>query len=308
VTARKLFIRAPLFDPSGGMVLERLLEIDLWWDDNQDRILDAFDITFDHFKTVKPRRKLSFRGGTKGKEGIIVLYPSDIRASVAKGLTIRLELMAILSRLPPSDRRHSYFVQIDGSGAIDYGGIELVLEKLINDSDHPEVVLGKRPNDSLDWFMGHPERKAIELFEKSLIEERFRHTVDEEFGGSLSDAQAGCWGLRLDTLRKLSLTAGGYELELDVITSALELLEHGLLGKKKVAFTRDLSYGPRIGGGGGGGSQTFQLNRAITIDKLPFFLHKLGYDKVELGGVLDKLDTSTLPHEYVIAVREWINQ
>lgn len=183
-----------------------------------------------------------------------------------------------------------------------------MLEKLICDPEHPEVVLGRRPNDSPDWFMGHPERKAIELFEKFLIEERFRKTVDEDFGGSLPDAQAGCWGLRLDTLRKLSLTAGGYELELDVITSALELLECGLLGNKKVVFTRDLSCGKRIGGGGGSGGGTFQLNRAITIDKLPLFLHKFGYDKVVFGGILDKVDKRTLPHEYVVAVREWIHQ
>jgi hypothetical protein len=102
-------------------------------------------------------------------------------------------------------------------------------------------MLGKRCKESHDWCLGHPERKAIEMFQKYLIEERYRRIVDEEFEGELPDAQAGCWGVRLDTLEKLSLTAGGYGLELDVVTSALDLLDHGLLEKKKGAFTRDLS-------------------------------------------------------------------
>ena len=198
----------------------------LWWDANQKRICKTYGMSLSEAQTVTPLRPLELGGVT-------ISYPSNRDAAVPKGLAIRLELMVILDSLAVTDREHAYFVQIDGSGAIDYHGIDLVLEKLLHDQTSPQIVLGKRPNDSPDWFMGHAERKAIELFEKFLIEERFRNTVDEEFGGSLPDAQAGCWGLRLDTLRKLSLTAGGYELELDIITSALELLEHGLLGKRR---------------------------------------------------------------------------
>lgn len=197
---------------------ERALAFYLWWDEHQERILNTFNITFDRVKAITPRRKIPITGG------VTIVYPSNERAAVAKGLTIRLELLGILDSLAVNDRDHSYFVQIDGSGAIDYRSVELVIEKFISSSDQPEVVLGKRPKKSRDWFMGHPERKAIELFEKFLIEERFRKVVDEDFRGELPDAQAGCWGLRLDTLRKLSLTAGGYEIEFDLITSALQLL------------------------------------------------------------------------------------
>lgn len=300
MTARRLYVRLPMFDPGGNMVADRVWNFYLWWNANEKRICKTYGISLHEAETVTPLRPLDVGG-------IVMSYPSERNATVAKGLAIRIELTAILYSLPVTDREYSYFVQIDGSGAIDYQGIELVLEKLLQDPESPEVVLGKRPNDSPDWFMGHPERKAIELFEKFLIEERFRTTIDEEFGSALPDAQAGCWGLRMDTLRKLSLTAGGYELELDVVTSALELLEHSLLRKKKVAFTRDLSYGQRIGGGGGAGRDTFQLNMAITIDKLPFFLHKLGYDKSNLEAILNKYErTVSLPHEYVVAVREWI--
>jgi hypothetical protein len=233
-----------------------------------------------------------------------VVFPKKKKAAVPKGLAIRLELMAILDTLSVEQRSCAYFIQIDGTGALEYKGIEAVLDTFFQGPEHPEVVLGQRSNDSKDWCMGHPERKAIELFEKFLIEERFRKIVDEEFGGSLPDAQAGCWGLRLDALKTVSLTAGGYELELDIVTSALELLDCGLLRKTKVAFTRELSCGPRTGGGGG--SDTFTLNRASTIDKLPFILHKLGYDKSTLKRMLDNFGESTLPQEYVVAVREWI--
>jgi hypothetical protein len=293
-----------MFDPSGGAVLKRFSVFDQWWDINRERIYNTFEVTFDRVKPIMPYRELPLTGG------VTIVYPSDMKAAVAKGLAIRLELMAVLDTLTATDREHSYFVLIDGSGAIDYNGIERVLEKLIHDPAHPEIVLGRRPKESKNWFMGHPERKVIELFEKFLIEEQFRKIVDEEFDGELPDAQAGCWGLRLDTLRKLSLTEGGYELEFDVITSALQLLEHGLLGKKKVTFTSDLSQGQRIGGGGAGGdSGKFTLNRATTIDKFPFFLHKLGYDKSTLLKLLERFErmlSATLPQEYVTAVREWI--
>jgi hypothetical protein len=283
---------------------ERALAFNLWWDEHQERILNTFNITLDRVKAITPRRKIPLTGG------VTIVYPSYERAAVAKGLTIRLELLGILDSLAVNDRDHSYFVQIDGSSAIDYRGVELVLEKFICSSDQPEVVLGKRPKKSRDWFMGHPERKAIELFEKFLIEERFRKVVDEDFGGTLPDAQAGCWGLRLDTLRKLSLTAGGYEIEFDLITSTLQLLEHGLLEKNKVTFTKQLSRGRRIGGGGAGSDiKEFKLNRVTTIDKLPFVLHKLGYDKSTLLKLLkrfEKMPSVTLPQEYVTAVREWI--
>jgi hypothetical protein len=288
-----------MFDPDRGEVLKRFWAFYPWWDKNQESIAKKFDIT-PHFKPIMPFCTLPLTGN------VTIVYPEGMQAAVPKGLTIRLELMAILDTLTPADREHTYFVQIDGSGAINYHGIELVLEKLLQDTTSPQIVLGKRPNESPDWCMGHPERKAIEVFEKFLIEERFRMTIDEEFGGALPDAQAGRWGLRMDVLSKLSLTAGGYDLELDVITSALELLESGLLEKNKVAFTRDLSCDERIGGGGGAGSATFQLKKTNTINKFPFLLHKLGYNKGELWRVLEKFDKNTLPQEYVAAVHEWI--
>jgi hypothetical protein len=112
-------------------------------------------------------------------------------------------------------------------------------------------------------------------------------------------------------MRNVGLTAGGYELEFDVITSALELLEVGLLRERKVAFTNDLSCGQRIGGGGAGSdTKEFKLNMATTIHKFPFFLHKLGWDKSNLESVLNKFEEafpSILPQEYITAVREWCN-
>lgn len=77
-----------------------------------------------------------------------------------------------------------------------------------------------------------------------------------------------------------------------------------------MTFTKQLSRGQRIGGGGASShTKEFKLNRVTTIDKLPFFLHKLGYDKSTLLKLLERFErmpSITLPKEYVTAVREWI--
>ncbi len=68
--------------------------------------------------------------------------------------------------------------------------------------------------------------------------------------------------------------------------------------------------GQRIGGGGAGGEgETFKLNEATSIGKLPFFLHKLGYEKRHIEGLLSRYSlASDLPDEYICALKKMVRR
>ena len=288
--ARSLHIRVPIFDPARGAVADAVWAWRLWWEANGPRILRDFEFTDRSVNTVTPLRKFTLTGG------VTVEYPKDKKAAVPKGLNIRLELLAILDSVPPETRHQSYFVHIDGSGAIDFSGIELVLKELIrNDKD---VALGRRPEDHPDWFMGNPDRKTVELFENFLLERRYQEEVTRQFGGDLPDAQAGCWGLKLGVLKHIGLTAQEYGLEFDVAASALA-------ARLSIGFTDNLTPGQRTSSAFGG----FQT----SIRKLRFILHKLDFTKSDLRTNLEEYEAlfvndrdRKLPQIYKEMVKEFI--
>jgi len=123
-----------------------------------------------------------------------------------------------------------------------------------------------------------PGRKEMEEFEQYLL---FRHRwsgLKESFSGYdleqrlLPDGQAGCWAFRLSAAQKLPLTASSYEIEFDLLASAVDA---GL----KCAYTKPLlmAEGPRH-------SSASTDPFGTSIRKLPFIQRKLGITRADVAA------------------------
>lgn len=161
-----------------------------------------------------------------------LIFPADLKARVPKGLVVRLHLLYLIYELEmrkekgePIDLADVVFSCIDGSGAFAFSSIKLLVDAFNNDPN-VDVVLGRRPSDFSGMALG---RKEIEEFEQYLL---FKHrknqlysslsSCDELSTGLLPDGQAGCWGFRMRCVQRLPLTANGYEIEYDLLASALD--------------------------------------------------------------------------------------
>lgn len=128
---------------------------------------------------------------------------------VSKGKWVRAALEAVKERR--SDDQYVgkvLVVHMDGSGKIKFDAVITAVCALEGDT---EMVLGLRDDPCITM---DPQRVVVEHFENFLLEEKYNV--------ELRDAQCGCWGFNADVLMKLPLCAGSYEIELDVLISALE--------------------------------------------------------------------------------------
>lgn len=204
-----------MFTAEGEPILDERIDRFLSWASQNERLVKT-TFALDHvsLEPIIPSLQLEL------SDGIRIFFPNEPDALALKGLSVRLELLSILDVIDkedPNKRGHSYFIQVDGSGAFDYDSVKTILEQL--SSDQP-VVLGQRDRES-DWGIGRG-RKAIEFFEMSLIEEVYGERIRNHLGRvDLPDAQAGCWGINLKAVRGLSLSARNYGLEFDLISSVL---------------------------------------------------------------------------------------
>ena len=149
------------------------------------------------------------QGSLMSIQDLLVTYPERL----SKGLAVRLSLLGVLEwvddRRGPMGRSHTWVVMVDGSGAY-----ENQIGKILEVLRQKPVVLGHRINDS---GMSN-ERTQIELFEKYLLERCLDETTP------LPDCQEGIWGIRVDMLQSLPLTASGYGLEFDLTACVLKSL------------------------------------------------------------------------------------
>lgn len=259
-----VYLRVPIFVRDVPELRRRDVAFRQWFADHEVKLREQFSLRAIYPAIIGPGRELVLR------DDLRIVYPVEAQhreqLGVPKGLAIRLELLAVLERVDsvdPDRRNEAVFIMIDGSGAIGYKCVALVLRKLV--VDRRMIVFGKRPPER-HGFMGSPDRWNIELFEKSLLERRYRDKLDL-FPDGLPDAQAGCWGLNLGISRKLALTALGYGLEFDLVASALDV---GL----PLDFTETLTGPERRG--------ATAFNEEESFKKLSFILHKLGLSKMEL--------------------------
>ncbi len=252
----RLFLAAPVFSDLEDLV-PRTTAVLTWYFENRRRMKRRYGIQTSKIWTPGPGEVLHLSNGSQFKYG----------KRVPKGITIRMTLFAALEACDThsgvSGRESAYFVQIDGSGAFEYDSIFNILERL---EEGDSVVLGQRTGN---WFMPHPERKIVELFENFLLRTWYteKHGKDP---GEWPDAQAGCWGMRLSELQYLALTAPDYELEFDLVASAV-------IACRPFVFTPPLVEGRRIGGSG---MQTVSgdVNHAPAARKMHFIAAKLGFD------------------------------
>jgi len=239
-----------------------------------------------------------------------VIFPPSLEARVPKGLVVRLHLLYLLYQLEHPGNHQAeaidpadvVFSCIDGSGAFDFSSLKLVVETFNRNTD-VDVVLGKRPSDYSGMIQG---RKEIEEFEQYLL---FRHRADElsesfsssdcDLGeGLLPDGQAGCWGFRMRCAPHLPLTANGYEIEYDLLASALE-------ARLKIAYTPTLSM-PRQERHSSVSKDAIEM----SIKKLEFIRRKLRISREHVAVAWQEFETrfenkpvrENIPKEYVAGV------
>jgi hypothetical protein len=202
-----------------------------------------------------------------------VVFPPNLEAKVPKGLVVRLHLLYLLYQLehPGGEQAEAIdpsdvvFSCIDGSGAFDFDSLKLIVETF-NHDPNVDVVLGRRPSDYSGMIRG---RKEIEEFEQYLLFQHCPGNLSASFSdcdlstGLLPDGQAGCWGFRMRCAQHLPLTANGYEIEYDLLASALE-------ARLKIAYTPPLLM-PRKDRHSGASTEAIKM----SIRKLEFIRRKL---------------------------------
>lgn len=257
-------------------------------------------------RTVIEKQDLS-RKGTKEKqrryvEGIIRKAIKTTGGTlVPKGIAVRLEIFRVLDYLDQTDplqRDDTLFIMMDGSLAFDFSNLFLIIDRLLA-SPRADVVFGSRPKDQ----MGMPRwRKSIELFEEYLLVCEYGQNIKQHLGTAiLPDSQAGCWGICLSALKKLPLTAYGYELEYDLLSSTLaQNVPFGYVGPLKMGERGTSEFSS--------GSVDAEAIRNC-VHKLRFIMHKLALTSEELLVRLDAYLKSeriapeyALPDEYITAV------
>lgn len=228
----------------------------------------------------------------KDPDALCIKFPPKLVASVPKGLIARLHLIAALEMVrrngtvdggkSPSPKE-IVFGCIDGSGAFHYDSLHLLARPFLADPS-VDVVLGRRPGD----YSGmHAGRKEIEEFEQYLLFRHRRAQLATAFEGYdlkeelLPDGQAGCWAFRLNVATRLPLTASGYEIEFDLLASAID-------SGMKIAYTEPLIM-PRIP------RHTSANAIPMSINKLQFIQRKLCIDKADLLSAWSDFSDRHLP-------------
>jgi len=190
--------------------------------------------------------------------------------ALPKGATVRMELSKIKEGIRKELKVPPYVVMIDGSGKIPYPNIFKIVEAL---EDGCDVAFGDRSNSSYKGISD--DRWEIEQFENHLVTSKFNKE-------DAPDAQAGCWGLQIDVLRKLNLIANGYELEIDLFSECIKNKDikcsHVPIEmREKPAKTPATGY-----------------NAINNITKLLFIMDKLDYTRNEIHKKLEEKTFQTI--------------
>jgi hypothetical protein len=230
-----------------------------------------------HQQGLKVTLNRTSRTGDKNAP-ITLRFSPGRNALVPKGIVIRLHIFSMLDEIDNIGGYHlrddAVYAFIDGSGAFQFESLRLVLRTLLS-NDETDVSLGTRPNDEV----GMPQwRKAVEEFEHYILFHRFEDRLRVSYPKLdptrrvLPDGQAGCWAFRARAARNLALTARGYEIEIDLLFSAV-------LAGLRIDFSEPLlmSPKPRVSDFSRGGGAEPTTSELVTCrEKLEFIEHKLG--------------------------------
>jgi hypothetical protein len=226
---------------------------------------------------------LNRRSRTGESSALITFRFDDL---VPKGIAVRLHIFWILLEIDNDGgyplRDDAIYAFVDGSGAFEFDSLRLVLRTLLADEE-VDVCFGTRPENQFgisEW------RKAVEEFEHYILlhhfEDRLRRSYPKVGSASrvLPDGQAGCWAFRARAAKDLALTARGYEIELDLLFSAV-------LAGLRIEFSEPLlmSSKTRVSDFSSAGATEPSTNELkACCDKLEFIQHKLNLDS---GAIAD---------------------
>ncbi len=249
----RLFIIVPMFTASEEEVSARSAAWTDWYKDQEvgvnggwERLRTRYGLDQTDALPLLPGRTIVVRPSEP--DPVKITLPSFSETRVGKGLAVRLALLTALDQADRegiSARSNAKCVLIDGSGAFDFDNIFKIADLLYGKGDESPapIVFGRRPED--DYGMSD-DRKAIEDFEHFALLRglELSETRYDGVDGLPPDGQAGCWGVSLLSLAQLALSAPGYEIEIDLFSSAMK---SGIVP----AFSRPLQMRPRGSSGFG---------------------------------------------------------
>lgn len=296
----QLFVRVPIFTANEAELERRRTTVDQWWREvGLPAIKLRYGFSGANARCLGPGHDLELLD--RSADPIRVRYPERPGALVPKGVLLRLEILSALEwvdRVDPRARNDAYFIMIDGSGAFDLANLFSVLDRLLS-LPRVDVVFGQRPLSDT----GMPAwRRAIELFEERLLVQRYHSALRQALGSDrLPDSQAGCWGFRLSAANCLPLTARSYELEFDLLASAV-------ICGTQIAFVGPLTMRSRGASEFGARPGDGPAIRA-SVQKLKFIMQKLSLTAEETVAILAEYEKEVggdpaiaVPPEYVRAV------
>lgn len=228
------------------------------------------------------------------QDPVRVIFPAQREVAVPKGFVARLHLLVLQESIDRGlDPAEVIFGFIDGSGAFKYESLQLLVEPFKEDAS-VDVVFGKRPDNNSGML---PGRKEMEEFEQYLL---FRHRSAQirqslsDYNlhlGVLPDGQAGCWAFRLSAAQRLPLTASSYEIEFDLLASAIDA---GL----KCAYTKPLlmSDEPRH-------SSASADPFGTSLRKLPFIQRKLGISRDDVAEAWNEFAAQFAESPLIVSLR-----
>lgn len=278
----RLFIIVPMFGVAGEELDLRLenwadwfgsTDPDVPYDENWGwvQLRRRYNLSDLDALTLLPGHDIAMR--RESDDAVLIRMPQREGARLEKGLSVRLALIAALDQTDRRSggmaaRRDAKCILIDGSGAFDFNNIFKIMDVLTGKSvDTPlDVVLGTRPPGESGMTV---ERKAIEEFEQFIIASAIPRAKEALSSLPWPDGQAGCWGISLNALTLMPLTALGYELELDLLTS-------GVSSGVSIGYSLPLQMLPR--------RQT-----SVSDDPLPMSMGKLEFLQAKLGVGADRI-------------------
>lgn len=195
----KIFLVSPCFCSDVREEKKRQKELRKWFfEEEQIKKLEELGFSIDDLEPYFVGRQDSTEIANIRKEYV------DI---VQKGTAIRDKISTIVDE--EQTLTGHYFIMFDGDGQIPKESFFTILEELLDKEKH--VV-----------FACRADKPGIKI-ERAVIEDFELYLLTVKYGVYLPDGQCGCWGFKTSILKEIrQLTAKGFEIELDLLTSCLK--------------------------------------------------------------------------------------
>lgn len=248
----------PIFNKDGEVETKNQKTVKDWLKKNEQRFYNEFSVGFNPM----------ICGVGVPSEGVEFLKLSPKAEVVRHAFSQMFEEDQQKKKI----EKYDYVICIDGDGDINFDYIFEVLEALLGGN---KAVFSCRQGN---YGLKPVERSYIEYFENGILEIFFKTRVP--------DGQCGCYGFHNSIIKKLSLTATNFDIELDLLINILQREEELTYIPIKIEQEEERS------------NFTFEKN----IEKLEFINKKLCLNKYflkEYYVFFQKKFGWSLPDEYV---------